>query len=137
MAMTIDVTALRTPGNLSSAARDRQRATGRRPPGLRITRPDSDVAGLAAAEGVDANAISARRAISEVATIVKQMRELAVQSSETLAPDERVYLLEEFVGLRTELDRIAADTEFDSLPVQANGYDWFDVRPHRSLGGPL
>jgi len=137
MAITINTnaTALRTLGNLNSATRGLQGSMNRLSSGLRITKAADDAAGLASAEVLDAHEMSTRQAMrnsndgismiqtaesstSEVANIVKRMRELAVQAaSETLASTERAYVQEEFAGLQAEVDRIAVNTEFNGIAL--------------------
>jgi flagellin len=103
--------------------------------GLRITKAADDAAGLAVAENLDAQSQSLRQArrntndgisviqtmegaTNEVANIVKRMRELAVESrSETLNSTERTYIQTEFVALQSEVNRIAAVTEFNGLKL--------------------
>ncbi|MEO0602618.1 MAG: flagellin FliC, partial [Myxococcota bacterium] len=103
--------------------------------GVRITRAGDDAAGLGVAENLSAANISLRMAMrntndgisvvqtaegaaSEIANILKRMRELAVQSaSETLANTERSYVNDEFVALGSEIDRIAEVTEFNGVPL--------------------
>jgi flagellin len=103
--------------------------------GLRITRAADDAAGLAVAEGLDAEARSARQAMrntndgisavqiaegatSEVSDILKRMRELAVQSaSGTLSNTERGYIDGEFDELNAEITRIANNTEFNGVSL--------------------
>jgi flagellin len=108
--------------------------------GLRINKAADDAAGLGVAENLNAASRSAKVAMrntndgisvvqtaegatSEVGTIVKRMRELAVQSSsETLATTERSYIQDEFAQLSSEVDRISAVTEFNGVQL-ANGSD--------------
>jgi len=116
----------RTNGSLSETF-------GRISSGLRINKAADDAAGLAVAENLDATTRSlavakrnandgismvqtAEGATNEVATLIKRMRELAVQSSsETLASTERNYLVTEFDELKSEMDRIALTTEFNGV----------------------
>ena len=61
---------------------------------------------------------TAEGAANEVGSILKRMRELAVQSSsETLDDDERAYIQDEFTELTSEVDRISAVTEFNGLQL--------------------
>lgn len=100
--------------------------------GLRINRAADDAAGLAISEkmrnqikGLDKaiknsqDAISmiqtAEGALDEVHSILKRMRELAVQSStETNTDADRTQLQNEFAELRDEINRIAKTTQFNT-----------------------
>ena len=108
--------------------------------GLRVSKAADDAAGLAVAENLEAASRSAKVAMrntndgisiistaegaaNEVGSILKRMRELAVQSSsETLDDDERAYIQDEFSELTEEVDRISAVTEFNGLQL-ADGTD--------------
>ena len=103
--------------------------------GLRVSKAADDAAGLAVAENLEAASRSAKVAMrntndgisiistaegaaNEVGSILKRMRELAVQSSsETLDDDERAYIQDEFTELTSEVDRISAVTEFNGLQL--------------------
>ena len=113
---------------LRRAQHDFGRALERVASGQRIVRAADDPAGLAVSENLDARARSAvvvqrnlndglsllhtvDGSASEVANILKRLRELAVQSaSETLHDDERAYLDAEAQELLEEVDRIANTT---------------------------
>jgi len=99
--------------------------------GLRITRGADDAAGLAVSENLDARGASQRVAlrnandgisiiqtmeggVQEVGSMLKRMRELAVQSSsETLANTERAYLNDEFKQLQAEIGRVRETSAFN------------------------
>ncbi|MCP4606268.1 MAG: flagellin FliC [Proteobacteria bacterium] len=99
--------------------------------GLRITAAKDDAAGLAISEKLrgqirglaqaERNANdgismvqTAEGALNEVGGALIRMRELAVQASTgTLGTEERKYLEDEFLALVSEIDRIAAVTEFN------------------------
>ncbi|MDO8571531.1 MAG: hypothetical protein Q7R79_02540 [bacterium] len=101
--------------------------------GLGINKAADDAAGLGMAESLDADYRNIKTAIrdandgvslvktaegaaSEVANILKRMRELAVQSaSETLADEERGDIATEFEQLKEEADEISSSdaTTFD------------------------
>ncbi len=107
--------------------------------GLRINKAADDAAGLGMAENLDAASRGLRQAMrnandgvsvlevaegatSEVANIIKRMRELAVQSSsETLENTERAYIDEEFTELAKEVERIAQVTEFNGVSLTKGG----------------
>jgi len=99
--------------------------------GKRINKASDDAAGLAIASrmtsqinGVGQAARNANDAISllqtadgalvEVTNMLQRMRELAVQSaSDTNGSDDRVALSKEYVALRSEIDRVANNTQWN------------------------
>ncbi len=99
--------------------------------GYRINKAGDDAAGLAISEKLRAKVqgmIQAQRnandgvsliqvaegGLNEVQTILVRLRELGVQAaSDTIGPQERRYLDEEYQTLKEELDRIANSTEFN------------------------
>ncbi len=103
--------------------------------GYRINRAADDAAGLAISEKLRSqvtglqkavanaqDAISliqtAEGALTEAHSIVQRMRELAVQASNgTLTTTDRVALDSEAQDLIKELDRIAANTEFNTMKL--------------------
>ena len=65
---------------------------------------------------------TAESAANSITSTLQRMRELAVQgASETINSDERSYIDDEFQQLLTEIDRIAASTEFSGLMVSNGG----------------
>lgn len=106
--------------------------------GLRIVKAADDAAGLAISEKlrakIRASAVALRNAndgvsmlqtaegaLNEVSSILVRMRELATQSaSPSLGSSERATLNDEFVRLKSEIDRIAQVTEFNGQ-VLVNG----------------
>ncbi len=103
--------------------------------GERVTIAADGTAGLAISEKLRARADSLQVAIrnveegtnlvrtasgafSEAATVLSRMRELAVQaSSEVLHSSDRALADTEFLGLRAELDRIGATTNYNGLAL--------------------
>ena len=99
--------------------------------GKRINKASDDAAGLAIASrmtsqinGVSQAARNANDAISllqtadgaliEVTNMLQRMRELAVQAAtDTNSSDDRASLSAEFVALRTEIDRVASNTQWN------------------------
>jgi len=114
--------------------------------GLRIGKAADDAAGLGVAENLKVAYKSAKvaqrnvgdgismiavaeGATSEVSSILGRMRELAVQSaSETLGDDERAYIQDEYVALASEVDRIAATTEFNGQALTDGTATTFGVQ---------
>jgi flagellin len=100
--------------------------------GLRINRAADDAAGLAISEkmrgqirGLEQASRNAQDAISLIQTaegamstthnILQRMRELAVQASNDTATDsDRAQLQKEIAQLKSEIDRIASTTEFNT-----------------------
>ena len=103
--------------------------------GLRINRAGDDAAGLAISEKMRSqirgltqasrnaqDGISmiqtAEGALSETQSIGQRMRELAVQSANgTYTDEDRELINQEFMQLKSEIDRIANDTEFNGNKV--------------------
>ena len=103
--------------------------------GLRINRAGDDAAGLAISEKMRSqirglnqasrnaqDGISmiqtAEGALSETQAIGQRMRELAVQSANgTYTDEDRALINQEFNQLKSEIDRIANDTEFNGNKV--------------------
>ncbi|MEW6248553.1 MAG: flagellin [Nitrospirota bacterium] len=133
MALTINtnIASLSAQRNLSVSSDSLQRSVERLSSGLRITRAADDAAGLGVSETLRAHIRSINQAIrnandgisltqiadgaaSTIGNLLARMRELASQSSNgTLGATERSYLDQEFVALRSEIDRIATVTEFN------------------------
>lgn len=143
MSLTVrtNVASLHAAANVSQTQRSLSRSFARLSSGLRIERAADDAAGLAIAEGLDAerrSATQARRnandAISaiqvaegsanEIADLLKRMREIAVQSGNGLLKDlstERTYLVDEYDELLQELDRVAKTSEFSGTSLIQGG----------------
>jgi flagellin len=103
--------------------------------GYRINRAGDDAAGLAISENLRAQVRGLKQAsrnaqdgvslvqvaeggLNEVSSILIRLRELAVQSaSDTIGPVERQFLNVEYDQLNSEIDRIAAGTEFNGTPL--------------------
>jgi len=91
--------------------------------GLAITnRMTSQINGLGAAIKNANDAISmiqtAEGALDEITDMLQRMRELAVQAGTgTMTANDRTYLQAEFAQLRTEIDRIADNTEWNGNTI--------------------
>jgi len=99
--------------------------------GLRITRAADDAAGLGLSETLRAHIRSINQAVRNssdgisltqiadgaaqtIGNLLTRLRELASQSSSgTVGATERSYIDQEFLALRSEIDRIAQVTEFN------------------------
>jgi len=107
--------------------------------GLRINKAADDTAGLAVSEKLKnqvrglnqaqrnaQDGISllqtAEGALNETHNILARMRELAVQSSnDTLTNADRLHIQDEVNQLLSEVDRIAASTQFNTIPLLNGG----------------
>ncbi len=133
MRINTNLMALNTHRQLSVNTGNVAKSTEKLSSGLRINRAGDDAAGLAISEkmraqikGLDMasknsqDAISlvqtAEGALTETHSILQRMRELAVQSSSDTNQDnvDREALQAEFVALRSEIDEIAANTQFNN-----------------------
>lgn len=109
------MTQLSTGQKINSAADDAS--------GLAITnRMTSQINGLGAAIKNANDAISmintAEGALDEITDMLQRMRELAVQAGTgTMTSNDRTYLQAEFAALRTEIDRIADNTEWNGNTI--------------------
>ena len=137
-----NTTAMNALGHLNRTQRGLSSSFAKISSGLRITNASDDAAGLAVAENLDAQSLSAGQAkrnindglsvigiyegaADEISDILKRIRELAIQaSSETLSDTERAYIDTDSGGgddsgevpaLLDELQRIADTTEFNGI----------------------
>jgi flagellin len=135
MRVNHNVAAMATQGSMFRVNRDINKSLEKLSTGLRINRASDDAAGLGVSESlrtqVKGTAIAMRNAqdgiaaitvaegaANEVSDILQRMRELAVQSSnDTLTSKERVYTNTEFKQLTSEIDRIAAVTNYNGMKL--------------------
>lgn len=117
--------------NLSVNTLGLGRSVERLSSGLRITRAADDAAGLGLSETLRAHIRSINQAVrnssdgisltqiadgaaATIGNLLGRLRELASQSSSgTVGATERSYIDQEFLALRSEIDRIAQVTEFN------------------------
>ncbi len=141
-----NVPALIAQRNLRATRSDLDRTLERLSSGLRINNAGDDAAGLAISENLRAelrglqqaernaqDGISlvqiAEGALSEVGNILIRMRELAVQAaSDTVGPQERKFLDNEFQHLLEEVDRISHSTKFNGVPLLNGTGSTFEVQ---------
>jgi len=135
MRINHNISAMVTQGSLYSVNRDMSKSLERLSTGLRINRASDDAAGLGVSEnlrtqvkgtaqaqrnaqdGIAAITI-AEGAANEISAILQRMRELAVQSSnDTLTSTERAYTNSEYGQLISEIDRIAAVTNYNGMKL--------------------
>jgi flagellin len=113
--------------------------------GLRITRASDDAAGLGVSETLRAQIRSINQATrnagdgisltqvadgaaASIGSLLGRMRELATQAaSGTVGTTERSYLDQEFVALRSEIDRISTTTEFNGQALLSGSSNTFSV----------
>ena len=121
--------------NLGLSTAQLQGSVARLSSGLRITRAADDAAGLGISETLRAQIRSINQAVrnsndgisllqiadggaGNIGNLLARLRELAEQSaSGILGSNERSFLDQEFVALRSEIDRIAAVTEFNGVKL--------------------
>jgi flagellin len=115
--------------------------------GLRITRAADDAAGLGISETLRAQVRSINQAVRNsndgisllqiadggaegIGNILGRLRELAAQSaSGILGANERSFLDQEFVALRSEIDRISSVTEFNGVKLlSGSGNDSLSIQ---------
>lgn len=117
--------------NLSVSTNQLGRSVERLSSGLRITRAADDAAGLGLSETLRAHIRSINQAVrnssdgisltqiadgaaATIGSLLARLRELSSQSaSGTVGNTERSYIDQEFLALRSEMDRIAQVTEFN------------------------
>ena len=145
--------------NLSGTQNSYARAIEQLSSGLRINKASDDSAGLAVSEKLKnqvrglnqaqrnaQDGISllqtAEGALNETHSILARMRELAVQSSnDTLTNADRLHIQDEVNQLLSEVDRIAASTQFNNIALlngagQATGLQ-FHVGPNNIVAASV
>ncbi len=148
MSMTVrtNVASMKASGQLGKTQNHLSKTLERISSGYRINRAADDAAGLGVATALETATISQMQGIrnandgisiiqtsesatNEVTDILQRMRALAVQSaSGTLANEERSYISDEFVQLRSEIARIAAVTEFNGVFLNNGSTSTLDVQ---------
>ncbi len=121
--------------NLNISTQQLQGSVARLSSGLRITKASDDAAGLGISETLRAQLRSINQAVrnsndgisllqiadggaGNIGGILARLRELAEQSaSGILGSNERSFLDQEFLALRSEIDRISAVTEFNGVKL--------------------
>ncbi len=121
--------------NLGISTAQLQGSIARLSSGLRITRAADDAAGLGISETLRAQIRSINQAVrnsndgisllqiadggaGNIGGLLARLRELAEQSaSGILGSNERSFLDQEFLALRSEIDRISAVTEFNGVKL--------------------
>ena len=129
--ISTNVSSLTAQRHLRNTRRLLDKSLERLSSGYRINRAGDDAAGLAISEKLRAKVrglVKAKRnandgislvqvaegGLQEIQNILVRLRELGVQAaSDTIGPQERRYLNEEYQSLKAEVDRIANVTEFN------------------------
>ena len=135
MRVNHNISAMTTQGALYKTNQALSKSLERLSTGLRINRSSDDAAGLAISENLrtQINGVSqaqknaqdgiaalniAEGAANEISSILQRMRELSVQAAnDTLTSTERGYTNQEFTSLRSEIDRIAAVTNYNGMTL--------------------
>jgi len=131
--------------NLSINTLSLNRSVERLSSGLRVTRAADDAAGLGLSESLRAQIRSINQATrnasdgisltqiadgaaATIGSLLARLRELSSQSaSGTVGNTERSYIDQEFVALRSEIDRIAQVTEFNGQALTSGSSISFSI----------
>jgi len=131
--------------NLSVNTMGLTRSVERLSSGLRVTRAADDAAGLGLSESLRAQIRSINQATrnasdgisltqiadgaaATIGSLLARLRELSSQSaSGTVGNTERSYIDQEFVALRSEMDRIAQVTEFNGQALTSGSSISFSI----------
>jgi flagellin len=131
--------------NLSINTLSLNRSVERLSSGLRVTRAADDAAGLGLSESLRAQIRSINQATrnasdgisltqiadgaaATIGSLLARLRELSSQSaSGTVGNTERSYIDQEFVALRSEIDRIAQVTEFNGQALLSGSSISFSI----------
>jgi len=137
MALVVNnnIASLNAQRNLGVSSAQLEGSVARLSSGLRITRAADDAAGLGISETLRAQIRSINQAVRNandgisllaiadggaegIGNLLGRLRELAEQSaSGILGSNERSFLDQEFVALRSEIDRISTVTEFNGVKL--------------------
>jgi flagellin len=131
--------------NLTASTNQLSRSVERLSSGLRITRAADDAAGLGLSESLRAQIRSINQATrnasdgisltqiadgaaATIGSLLARLRELSSQAaSGTVGNTERSYIDQEFVALRSEIDRIAQVTEFNGQALTSGSSISFSI----------
>ncbi len=131
--------------NLSISTLSLNRSVERLSSGLRVTRAADDAAGLGLSESLRAQIRSINQATrnasdgisltqiadgaaATIGSLLARLRELSSQAaSGTVGNTERSYIDQEFVALRSEIDRIAQVTEFNGQALTSGSTLSFSI----------
>lgn len=132
MRITTNVAAINTQRHLVNSQRNIQNSMAQLSSGYRINKSADDAAGLAISENMKAqlrSSVQARRnandgislvqtaegGLNEISNITTRLRELGMQAaSDTVGDRERGFINNEVIQLKSEIDRIASTTSWNS-----------------------
>ncbi len=163
MVINHNLNAMNAHRNMNSSVINQGKSMEKLSSGLRINRAGDDAAGLAISEKMRSqirglnqasrnvqDGISliqtAEGALSEVHSIFRRMRELAIQSSNgTYTDDDKILINQEFEQLKSEIDRVANDTESSGRKIldgsisgiRIDGQDFKDLIKPGGMNGNL
>jgi flagellin len=141
-----NIQAMAAQRSLDTNRRAQENSLERLSSGNRINRAGDDAAGLAISDRIRANTRSLAQAgrnaqdgislvqvaeggTNEVSNILVRMRELSIQAaSDTIGNKERGFIDKEVSQLRSEIDRIAATTEFNGTKLLNGSAEKLDVQ---------
>lgn len=146
MRVTTNISAINAQRNLIGNQRQMQNSMAQLSSGSRINKAADDAAGLAISENMKSQIRSSAQArrnandgislvqtaeggLSEVSNVVTRLRELAIQaSSDTIGDRERGFVDKEVQQLKTEMDRIAKTTSWNSTKLLDGTSPVFDFQ---------
>ena len=147
LVVNTNVASINAQRNLDTSTNQLAGSVARLSSGLRITKASDDAAGLGISETLRAQIRSINQAArnandgisllqvadggaANIGNLLARLRELAAQSaSGILGSTERSFLDQEFVALRSEIDRISAVTEFNNVKLlSGSGNDSLSIQ---------
>ncbi|MBY0553892.1 flagellin FliC [bacterium] len=146
MRVTTNVAAINAQRFLSTSQRNIQNSMSQLSSGSRINKSADDAAGLAISENMKSqirSAVQARRnandgislvqtaegGLNEISSITTRMRELAIQaSSDTVGDKERSFIDLEVQQLKSEIERIASTSNWNSTKLLDGSTPVFDFQ---------
>ncbi len=141
-----NVASINAQRNLRGSNSEMRKAMEKLSSGSRINKAGDDAAGLAISENLKAqirgykmnvrnseDGISlvqvAEGGLNETSNILTRLRELGIQAaSDTIGPDERNFLDQEYQNMLLEIDRIAKATEFNKTKLLSGEGQIFDIQ---------
>lgn len=135
MKINTNITAIRANYNLNAVQKKLTASTSRLSSGYRINKAADDAAGMAISQKMHAQIRGLHRAsqngsdgisfiqtaegaLTEIEAMLQRCRELSVQAAnETNTIDDKQALQEEIEALRAEIDRLAEQTEYNTMSV--------------------
>jgi len=141
-----NIQALSSQRHLNNASMKHNSALDKLSSGSRINKAGDDAAGLAISEKLRASIRSMKQAtrnandgvslvqvaegaMNEISNILVRMRELSIQAaSDTIGDPERDYVNQEIQQLKSEVDRIAASTEFNGTKLLNGSSDPLEIQ---------